>query len=102
MVQVLNHLKKLPNGVVWCFPAHWHDLVAYKTNKTVLSGAHGFGFKILQPLWPRLLIPISDVITKYQVQYILTIDGYLSEKFIKELPDNSVTSIGPYRLHEMS
>ena len=95
----IKHLKQLPDGVVMCFPAHWHDLIAYKTNKKVLSGGHGFGFKLSEPIWPRLLIPISEVIEKYKVKFILSYEGYLPDNFIKELPLDSSVSFGTYRLH---
>lgn len=102
MEVVIKHLQKSPDGVVFCLPNSWHDLIAYRTNQKVLAGGHGFGFKLLEPIWPRLLMPISEVIEKYQVRYILTTDGYLPENFIQEFPVNSVTEFGPYRLYSFS
>ena len=99
MDQAIKHLQKLPEGVVMCFPNHWHDLVAYKTQKKVLSGAHGFGFKLLEPIWPRLLKPISEIIVEYKVKFVLSYEGYLPEHFINELPVDSLASFGDYRLY---
>ena len=97
----IKDLQKMPDGVVMCFPNHWHDLVAYKTKKKVLSGGHGFGFKLLEPIWPRLLRPISEIIADYKVKYILSYEGYLPEHFINELPVDSLKSFGDYRLYSL-
>jgi hypothetical protein len=99
---VIKHLQKSPEGVVMCFPSHWHDLVAYKTKNKVLSGGHGYSFKLLEPIWPRLLRPISEIIEEYKVQYLLTYDGYFPENFIKELPKYSLTKFGNYRLYTLN
>ena len=101
MDQAIKHLQKLPEGVVMCFPNHWHDLVAYKTQKKVLSGAHGFGFKLLEPIWPRLLKPISEIIVEYKVKFVLSYEGYLPEHFINEIQVDLLKSFGDYRLYSL-
>jgi len=98
---VIEHLQKSSDGVVMCFPNHWHDLVAYKTKNKVLSGGHGFGFNLLEPIWPRLLRPISEIIEENKVKYLLTYDGYFPENFIKELPEHSLTTFGNYHLYTL-
>ena len=98
---VIEIAPHLPDGVVLCLPNHWDDLVAYKTDKKVLAGGHGFGFKLLEPIFPRILRPISEIIEEYHVKYLLTIDGYLPENFIKELPTDKVTAFDSYRLFEL-
>jgi len=101
MEDVLKHLKDMPDGAVICFPPHWHDLVAYKTKKKVLFGGHGFGFKLLEPIFPRLLKSVSEIIADYQVKYILSYEGYLPEHFINELPVDTLKSFGDYRLYSL-
>ena len=101
MDHVLKHLKDMPDGVVICFPQHWHDLVAYKTKKKVLFGGHGFGFKLLEPIFPRLLKSVSEIIADYQVKYILSYEGYLPEHFINELPVDALKPFGDYRLYSL-
>jgi hypothetical protein len=96
---VIQHLQQLSKGVVLCIPNHWNDLVAYKTNNKVLAGGHGFGFNLLEPIWPRFLKPISEIIEEYKVRYILSIDEYLPENFIKELSVGSIVPFGSYRLY---
>ena len=101
MDNALNHLKDLPNGAVMCFPFHWNEVVAYKTKKSVLWGGHGYGFKLLEPVWPRILEPISEIVKKYQIKYLLTYEGYLPENFLAELHVGSLVSFGTYRLYTL-
>ena len=44
----------------------------------------------------------AEIIEEYHVKYLLTIDGYLPENFIKELPIDTVTVFGSYRLFELN
>ncbi len=101
MDNALNHLKELPNGAVMCFPFHWSEVVAYKTKKSVLWGAHGYGFKLLEPVFPRMLKPISEIVKKYQIKYLLTYEDYLPENFLAELHVGSLVSFGTYRLYTL-
>ena len=101
MDNALNHLKELPNGAVMCFPLHWSEIVAYKTKKSVLWGAHGYGFKLLEPVFPRMLKPISEIVKKYQIKYLLTYEDYLPENFLAELHVGSLVSFGTYRLYTL-
>lgn len=97
---MLEHLKKQPRGVVMCVPAHWHEPVAYRTGMPVLWGAHGYGFRKLEPTFPRLLLPIRDVLAQYEVRYFLTMDDAVPENFLAELPTATVHQMGEYRLYD--
>ncbi|MDP2318072.1 MAG: hypothetical protein Q8O42_01870 [Acidobacteriota bacterium] len=97
--QMLDRLRTLPRGVVMCLPVNWCEVVAYKTGQPVLWGGHGLGFDNLQPTWPRLLIPIKDVVATYSVRYFLTMEGTLPDKFIADLPPATVTVHHEYRLY---
>ena len=101
MGRALEHLEALPEGVVLCFPQHWYDLVAYKTKKKVVYGGHGFGFKLLEPIFPRILKPILEIIKGYKVQYLLTHEGYLPDIFIRELSEHNMTTFGRYHLYTL-
>jgi hypothetical protein len=98
MDRAIEYLKSMPDGVVMCLPQHWHEVVAYKAKKSVLWGAHGFGFKMVEPIFPRILKPISEVIDEFKVRYLITYDGYLPDNFIQELPESSLERFGDYQL----
>lgn len=101
MNRALERLAELPDGTVLCFPPHWHDVVAYKTGKAVLSGGHGYGFKHLEQLFPRVLRPIKTIVDEYEVRYLLTFEGWLPEKFVAELEATGVEEFGAYRIFRL-
>jgi hypothetical protein len=98
MEEALKRLRILPDGVTMCFPQHWHDVVSYKSVKPVLFGGHGYGFKLLESIFPRVTKPIPDIIREFNVKYMLTYDGYLPVNFIEDLPEAVIENFGQYRL----
>jgi hypothetical protein len=99
--KVLNYLKTAPKGAVVCFPQQSYDVIAYKTGQPVLYGGHGFGFKLLEPIFPRLLLPIKEIIKLYKVRYIITLKGYLPANFLSDFSCKSVLDFGEYRVYDL-
>jgi hypothetical protein len=95
----IQHLASLPKGVVMCLPQHWHDVVAYRAQQPVAFGGHGYGFRLLQPVFPRLLLGVKELIGRYAVHYLLTYRGYCNEKFLADLPSSTVEEFGDYQLY---
>ena len=100
--QALGFLGSLPEGVVMTIPAQWHEPVAYKTRHRVLWGAHGYGFARLEPVFPRLLRPIGEVLQVYDVRYLLTMDGALPDRFVRELPESTIRRFGDYLVYDFA
>ena len=96
---LIDELRTLPRGVVMCIPPNWYEVVAYKSGHPVLWGGHGFGFRKLEPTFPRLLLPLGSLIERYDIRYLLTMDGMLTPQFAAEVPTGRVVSRGAYRLH---
>jgi hypothetical protein len=96
--EVLDFLKCLPKATVMCLPPQWYDELAYKTGQPVLYGGHGLGFRLLEPTFPRLLLPIKEIIERYQVRYLITLKGYLPDRFLADLPYESLKSFGEYQV----
>ena len=99
MDKALDFLNEQPDGVVLCLPLHWSDLAAYKTGKDVLWGAHGYGFRKIEFLWPIWRRPVNEVVSQYHVRYLLTYDSYLPKHFLDEFDVEDTYSFGDYRLH---
>ena len=99
MNDALKRLRSLPDGAVICLPQHWHDVVSYKSAKPVLYGAHGYGFKLADLVFPRFTKPVSYLINRFNVKYLLTYEGYLPENFLQELPAADIEEFGQYRLY---
>jgi hypothetical protein len=96
---MLTALKHEPRGVVMCVPPSWCEVVTYTTPHSVLWGAHGYGFKRLEPTWPRLLLPFGEVLDRYGVRYLLTMEGMLPETFVADLPPARVVTHAEYQLY---
>src|SRR5262249_8484824 len=96
---LMDALKALPRGVVMCVPANWYEVVAYKSGHPVLWGGHGYGFRKLEPTFPRLLLPLAAMIQRYDIRYLVTMDGMLTSRFASEIPPGRVVSRGAYHLY---
>ena len=96
---IIEELGRCPRGVVMCLPTNWSEVIAYKTGHPVLWGAHGYGFTRMEPTWPRLLIPIGEVVSRYAVRYLVTTDAMLTARFEADLPQGTALRRGEYRLY---
>jgi hypothetical protein len=96
---IMEELGAQPRGVVMCVPGNWYEVVSYKTVHPVLWGGHGYGFKQLEPIWPRLQLPIGEVLERYDVRYLLTMDAMLPDRFVADLPPSRVMTHEGYRLY---
>lgn len=95
----IQRLAMLPKGVVMCLPQHWHDVVAYRAQQPVAFGGHGYGFRLLEPVFPRLLLGVNEIIARYGVRYLLTYRSYCNEKFLAALPSATIEEFGDYQLY---
>lgn len=98
----IERLAALPKGGVMCFPQHWHDAVAYRSQQPVLFGGHGYGFRRLQGIFPRLLEPVGQMIARHKVKYLLTYEGYCNMRFLADLPAAEIECFGDYRLYRFN
>jgi hypothetical protein len=96
---LVEQLRGMPRGVVMCIPANWYEVIAYKTGQPVLWGAHGYGFKKVEPTFPRFLIPVSEILRRYNVRYLVTMDGMLTPAVAGELSEARLVSRGEYQLY---
>jgi len=94
----LAFLSSRSKGTVMCVPPVWYDVVAYKTGLPVLYGGHGYGFKMLEETFPRLLISIGELIARFNLRYILFESGAVTEKFIADIPAHIAQDFGKYRV----
>ena len=97
--EVIDRLREMPRGVVMCVPANWYEVVAYKTGQPVLWGGHGYGFRRLEPTWPRFLIPFSEIVRRYNVRYLITMEGMLTPAVAAEIPSAVRVCKGNYQLY---
>ena len=88
---VMDALRELPEGPLYCVPLGLSDRVAYTTRREVLWGAHGYGFKNLEPFFPVMQVPLEDLLKTHAVRFVLINRDYAKEKEI-------VQDLGSWRL----
>lgn len=76
LLQMIGHIKALKNPRLMCLPFHYADLIAYSARTPVLWGAHGYGFKNLQDVFPVILKPLKEVANQYSLTHLLIKKGY--------------------------
>ena len=94
----LSFLSGQPKAAVMCVPPQWYDVVAYKAGLPVLYGGHGYGFKMLEPTFPRLLVTVDELIRRFNLRYILFESGAVTEKFLADVPAHVTQEFGKYRV----
>ena len=97
--QLIDELDGRPAGLVMCMPTGFSEIVTFRTGRPVLWGGHGFGFEKLEPTFPRLLMPIDEVVRRYGVSYLLTLDDMVTAEFEADLPSSTLLQRGPFRLY---
>jgi len=102
LASAIDFLRTAPRGTVWCLPLHPSDFVAYHTGQRVLYGGHGYGFRRLEPIFPRLLESVTTICRRYDVRYVLTAEGFLPDAVGKELAIDNTVSFGPYLVLTLS
>lgn len=100
--EALLRLKELPPGVVMCLPQHWHDAVAYRAGKPVAFGGHGYGFRLLQPVFPRLLVTVRQFIKDNAIAYLLIWPAYVNRRFLDDLPAAEIEEFGDYKIYKFT
>jgi hypothetical protein len=99
--EALAYLREQPKGVVMCLPMNLYDLVAYKTGQPVLFGAHGYGFRRVEPVFPRLLVTLAEARERYGVRYLLARKDYLVPCFLGELAPKPACDRGAYAVFHL-
>ena len=95
----LQFLRSQPPAVVMCLPPQLYDTVAYQTGHAVLFGGHGYGFRRLEPVFPRLLLRLDEAIEHYRVAYLLARQDCLPAQALASLPSHQIRVCGKYVLY---
>ncbi|MEG3639865.1 hypothetical protein [Magnetococcus sp. PR-3] len=78
MQKVIEHLRSAPHARTMCLPCHMSDLLAYHTEKPVLWGTHGYGFKKAEAFFPVLRHSVNQLMETYQLTHLLIDKSYTS------------------------
>lgn len=64
---LLQRLRQGPVERVAVFPVTSSDAIAAETRHRVLWGAHGYGFELLEPIFPIVAAPLSQTFARYRI-----------------------------------
>jgi hypothetical protein len=96
--QAMAELAAAPRGPVLCFPQSLYDELAYRTGQPVLFGGHGFGFRRLEPVYPRLCLPVAELRRRYGLRYVLAREDAVNERFLADLASAPAREFGAFRV----
>jgi hypothetical protein len=71
LLPIIELLMRDPDARVMCLPLHLSDLIAYHSQRPVLWGTHGYGFRNVEPIFPVFRQPIERMIDQYKIKYLL-------------------------------
>ena len=77
-LHVVDFLKTDPRDRIASIPCHACDPLAYLTGKRVLWGAHSAGYEKLEPWFPVIRRPITDVLDAHGVPLLLVDRQYVN------------------------
>jgi hypothetical protein len=97
--ELLRHLAVAPRGPVFCVPQNLYDELTYRTGQPVLFGGHGYGFRRLEPLFPRLTLSFRALRESHGLRYVVAREGCLTPQALADLPSPPKV-FGGYRLFE--
>ncbi|MCI0597289.1 MAG: hypothetical protein L0Z48_12215, partial [candidate division Zixibacteria bacterium] len=100
--EVVARVRAIEGGTWMCFPYHLHEHVAYRAGKTVLWGAHGYGFQRLKPIYPVLRVSFEALQETYGLRYLLVEESCLETVNRVPVAKKEINSHGRYHIFELT
>lgn len=98
--QLLDWLRRNPTERVAVFPLTATETLAGETRHAILWGAHGYGFDLLEPIFPRATRPLSETFARYGIERLVWNHAWWPEAeaaLAAELQLHDVHSFGNWR-----
>jgi hypothetical protein len=95
---LLVFLRDAPRGAVLCLPQNLYDELSYRTGQPVLFGGHGFGFRSLEPFYPRLALSVAEMRARYGLAYVVARSAAINDALAADLAGAEMRTFGDYRL----
>lgn len=77
--EIIRGIEEYHDGTWITYPYDLCEHIAYLANKSVLWGAHGYGFERLEEIFPVLRVDFPFLKQKYDLKYILIHETYLDD-----------------------
>jgi len=95
---LLAFLRGATHGPVLCLPQNLYDELSYRTGQPVLFGGHGFGFRCLEPVYPRLALSVADMRTRYGLAYVVARSAAINDALAADLASAEMRMFGDFRV----
>lgn len=98
---LLKNIINCPDGAWLAYPMQLCEHLAYLAKKPVLWGAHGYGFKLVEQVFPVVKASFENLKDRYGLKYFLVYDEYLSDFERIDIPTRIKFSSGAYHVLEL-
>lgn len=99
-----QRLREMPKTRIGVLPLVAAEAVASGTQHAVLWGGHGYGFDLVEPLFPVVSQPIGGTLARYGVHWMVWRDGYwpeLGQILARECRVGKIEYFGDWRLQHI-
>ncbi len=98
---LLENLVSCEDGAWLAYPMQLCEHLAYLAKKPVLWGAHGYGFKLVEQVFPVVRVRYEALKERYGLRYLLVRDDYLPDISRIDIPKKIKFSSGEYHVIEI-
>lgn len=102
---LLDRLREISPERVIVFPLTATETIAGETKHAVLWGAHGYGFDLLEPIFPRVTRQLSETCARYGIQRFIWNHSWWPEAesvLAGEMQLGQIESFGSWRTASIS
>jgi len=101
LLTLLDHIRTLPNGNIYCIPFSLAEVTVYQTRMPVSWGGHGYGLRVLEPYFPVMQITLEEAFDRCEATYVLHDRTYVDLNRILREPETlePIRESGRYTLY---
>jgi len=98
---LLKSIINCPDGAWLAYPMQLCEHLAYLAEKPVLWGAHGYGFKLVEQVFPVMKVSFESLREQYGLKYFLVHNNYLADFERINVPTRINFASGAYHVLEL-
>lgn len=101
---LIEHLSKMPTQNIAIFPMQHAEQIALETSHSVFWGAHGLGFKNLEPYWPVMRKEIGKSMRSHDVKTVILDLQFWPEGeavLVEEIGNKEISYIGKFAIFKV-
>ena len=91
---MIETIRALDDPRILCLPLHMSESVAFHARQPVLWGTHGYGFRMVEPIFPVLRLRLDDIAREYGATHLLLDRRYASMEEVQLEAEDVVGEAG--------